>query len=124
MVCTFLSLFCASKEKEKYEKKEKKSGCFLCPDGHWGGKYILAAKARPASRFSYARYGCLRTTLAVCALFYLTFRLLVLRLPSPRGRVRVGAGFSRSILEPKHRLFLTFTPNVTQYVLCYITGNC
>ena len=35
----FFLFFFALKEKEKYEKKEKKSGCFLCPDGHWDKLY-------------------------------------------------------------------------------------
>ena len=120
----YFSFSFVHQKRKKSTKRKRKNGCFLCPDGYWGGKYILAANARPASRFSYARYGCLRTTLAACALYYLVFSLQASRLPSPRGRVRVGASFSRSILEPKHHLFLTFTPNVTQYVLCYITGNC
>ena len=62
-ICTFLSLFFALKEKEKYEKKEKKSGCFLCPDGHWD-KLYWSSTARPVNRLSFAHYRCLRSTFA------------------------------------------------------------
>ena len=37
-----------------------------------------------------------------------------------QDRARVGVDFSSYILESKRTPFLTFTPNVTQYVLCYI----
>ena len=115
-------LFCASKEKEKNEKKEKIAVVFYALAGI-GADLAFASKAGPASRFSYARYWCLRTTLAVCALFYLASILQVPRLPSPRGRVRVGAGFSLPALEPNCTPFISFTPNVTEYVLSYIQCN-
>ena len=69
-------LFCASKEKEKYEKKEKIAVVFYALTGIWAD-LAFASKAGPASRFSYARYGCLRTTLAVCALSYLACALFL-----------------------------------------------
>ena len=72
----FFLFFCDRKEKEKDEMKEKIAVVFYALTGIWAD-LAFASKAGPASRFSYARYGCLRTTLAVCALSYLACALFL-----------------------------------------------
>ena len=38
-ICTFLSLFFRVKRERKVRKEREKSGCFLCPYGHWDKLY-------------------------------------------------------------------------------------
>ena len=68
--CTFLSLLRIKRERKVSKRKRKHAVVFYALTGIWAD-LAFTSKAGPASRFSYARYGCLHTTLAVCALSYL-----------------------------------------------------
>ncbi len=116
------SFFAIEKRKKRSKRKRKHAAVFYALTGI-GVKLFLTSTAGPASRFFYAHYGCLRTTFAACALLFIVPSQQVSRIPSPRGRVRVGADSFCTFLRPKYAPYLAFTPNVTQWVLSYIRGR-
>ena len=107
------SFFAIEKRKKRSKRKRKHAAVFYALTGI-GAIWRLTSEARPVNRLFYAHYRCLRITFAACALLFIVSSQQIPRIPSPRGRVRVGADSFCIFLRPKHAPCLVFTPNVTQ----------